>query len=111
MQQALGAGHDVMAYARNTAKLTIDKPRLAVVPGELTDTTTLSDAVAGADAVLSVLGPGGIRLARGNFARFMLDQAVDPALVPAGPAGPAISDARRRIIAAAAADRHRGGRP
>jgi len=58
--QALDAGYDVTAYARNPAKVrVIDSDRLEVVEGELGDRPSMERAIAGADAVISVLGPGG----------------------------------------------------
>ena len=58
VDQALGAGHEVTALARNAARLTVAHPRLAVVPGDATDAGTLEDAMRGKDAVLSALGAG-----------------------------------------------------
>jgi len=57
VQQALDAGHSVTAYARNPAKLEIAHPKLRTVQGELTDPAGIAQAVKGADAVLSLLGP------------------------------------------------------
>lgn len=56
LDQALQAGHDVTAVARNPSRLDRDVPVVAV---DLTDpvTESLVAAVAGADAVLSCLGP------------------------------------------------------
>ena len=54
--QALDAGHDVTAFARSPGKL----PRadeLRVVEGQLDDEAALASAIAGADAVLSAIGP------------------------------------------------------
>ncbi|WP_433626357.1 NAD(P)-dependent oxidoreductase [Nocardia sp. CA-120079] len=55
--QLLAAGHHVTAVVRNPAKLTLTYPDLAVVTAELTDTTAVTEAVTGADAVISALGP------------------------------------------------------
>ena len=57
VEQAVGAGHDVVAYARSPDKLT-PHPRLTVVEGLLYDENQIKAAVAGSDAVLSLLGPG-----------------------------------------------------
>lgn len=58
-QQALACGHEVVAYARNPAKLEIKGNRLKVVQGELENQTAIEEAVKGSDAVISVLGPRG----------------------------------------------------
>ncbi len=57
--QALAAGHEVVAYARNPDKITQIHPRLQVVGGGLEDDGALRRAFQGADAVLSGLGPVG----------------------------------------------------
>src|SRR4051794_32402465 len=63
--QALDAGHDVTAYLRNPAKLTVTRPNLTVITGELTDREAVQRAVGGADAVISALGPSLDRKAAG----------------------------------------------
>ncbi len=55
--QALAAGHRLTALARALAKLMLVDDRLAVIPGVLGDAARVTEAVAGAEAVLSVLGP------------------------------------------------------
>lgn len=57
VEQALAAGHDVVAYIRNPAKLDLRHDRLRVVQGELTDAVAVEDVVRGADAVLATLTP------------------------------------------------------
>ncbi|MCP2138541.1 nucleoside-diphosphate-sugar epimerase [Rhizobium sp. SLBN-94] len=57
VQSALKRGHDVTVFARNPAKLSISNARLQVIQGELSDPAAISAAVAGQDAVVSVLGP------------------------------------------------------
>ena len=59
VSQALAAGHDVTAVARNPAKLPPDVRATRVVSADLArpDMQVLESAVAGADAVLSALGP------------------------------------------------------
>ncbi|WP_290866635.1 NAD(P)-dependent oxidoreductase [Aquabacterium sp.] len=59
LRQALEAGHEVTAYARSPAKLVPTAPGLHVIAGELTDAAAIRRAVAGQDAVISLLGPGG----------------------------------------------------
>jgi nucleoside-diphosphate-sugar epimerase len=62
----LADGHDVTAYVRNPAKHQTVDPLLAVVVGEPSDTQRIRDAVRGADAVISVLGPSLSRGAKGT---------------------------------------------
>jgi putative NADH-flavin reductase len=57
VEQALAAGHDVVALIRNPAKLTLRHERLQIAQGELTDEAAVKDAVRGADAVLAALSP------------------------------------------------------
>jgi len=58
VKQALDEGYQVVAYARNGAKLaSLDNPRLTIVEGELNTPKRIEEAVIGSDAVLSMLGP------------------------------------------------------
>lgn len=57
IKQALEAGHEVVAYVRNPAKLSQTAERLTVVQGEMNQPEKIRKAVAGADAVISALGP------------------------------------------------------
>ena len=60
LEQAIAAGHDVTAVARNPQKLPGELPgQVSVVTADLAapDQATLESAVEGADAVLSGLGP------------------------------------------------------
>lgn len=59
IEQALEAGYEVVAYARNPSKLDIRHEHLKVVQGELAEGPLIEGAVSGADAVISVLGPRG----------------------------------------------------
>jgi putative NADH-flavin reductase len=59
VDRALARGHPVVAYARNPGKLDRRDERLAVVAGELDDQDAIQRAVAGSDAVVSLLGPNG----------------------------------------------------
>jgi nucleoside-diphosphate-sugar epimerase len=56
IEQALAAGHDVVAYARTPGELPAHE-RLTAVEGQLDDAVGIGGAVRGSDAVLSVLGP------------------------------------------------------
>ncbi|WP_018636395.1 NAD(P)-dependent oxidoreductase [Parafrankia elaeagni] len=63
----LRAGHDVTAYARNPAKIppSWEEKSVAVIIAEITDAASIDKAVAGADAVVSALGPSMDRKATG----------------------------------------------
>src|SRR5918911_3883788 len=60
MQQALTAGHAVVALARDPARIDIRKDvpaqRLSVVRGDVLDPSSLAPAMADRDAVISTLG-------------------------------------------------------
>ena len=57
VKQALAEGYTVVAYARTPSKLP-RHDRLCTLEGQLGDIEKVSAAVAGSDAVLSLLGPG-----------------------------------------------------
>jgi putative NADH-flavin reductase len=59
VEQALAAGHEVVAYVRNPSKLGISSEHLTVIAGELTDEQLIESAVTGTNAVISALGPRG----------------------------------------------------
>lgn len=59
VEQALERGHEVVAFVRSPAKLSVSDDSLTVVEGDVYSGTGVSDAVAGADAVVSVLGQTG----------------------------------------------------
>jgi putative NADH-flavin reductase len=59
VEQALTAGNQVVAYARNPSKLNTKHENLTILQGELTDQAMIESAVSGTDAVISVLGPRG----------------------------------------------------
>lgn len=54
--QALAAGHTVTAVARRPEAVATQHPQLRVVKGDVLEPASLTDAVKGADAVLSALG-------------------------------------------------------
>ena len=58
-RQALAEGHEVIAYARNPAKMGMEDEHLTIVQGELTDQPAIEEAIKGSDAVISILGPKG----------------------------------------------------
>jgi uncharacterized protein YbjT (DUF2867 family) len=59
VEQGLAAGHPVTARAQSGEKLTVTDPNLSVVQGDATDRAVVSQAMKGADAVISVLGARG----------------------------------------------------
>lgn len=61
IQQALDAGHSVTALARTPSKIGIQHPHLTIIPGDILDPASVEQAISGADAVLSVLGPSANR--------------------------------------------------
>jgi putative NADH-flavin reductase len=63
-EQALAAGHEVTAVVRDPARLTVRQSpaftaRLQVSTADIMDPATIIGAVAGADAVLTAIGPSG----------------------------------------------------
>ncbi len=56
LDQALSLGHEVTAFARRPAALAAYGSRVRVIPGDITDRSTVAPAVAGQEAVLSALG-------------------------------------------------------
>ena len=58
VSEALAAGHEVTAYVRDPAKVTLRKPNLAVVSGRVDDADTLASALVGQSAEVSMLGNG-----------------------------------------------------
>ena len=57
LAQALAAGHDLTALARDPARLTSASSRLTVVAGNVQDAAAVAETIRGAQAVISVLGP------------------------------------------------------
>jgi len=57
VQKAVAAGHDLTIYARDPGKLGIAGP--LYVKGDLSDPAAIETAIAGAGAVISLLGPTG----------------------------------------------------
>jgi nucleoside-diphosphate-sugar epimerase len=57
IEQALDGGHTVVAFARTPGKLDIEHEALSVVQGDIFEPDAVSEAVAGSDAIISVLGP------------------------------------------------------
>lgn len=67
VSELLAAGHTVTAYARNTRKVPASwDGRVRVVIGQISDAAAVDSAIAGADAVVSALGPDMDRKAAGT---------------------------------------------
>jgi len=57
--QALDGGHEVTAFARSAARMSVQHPRLHVVTGSVTENgAALADAVRDQDVVISAIGRG-----------------------------------------------------
>ncbi len=57
VDKALKSGHKVTVFARTPSKISIQHNHLKIVKGELTESDKIENAVKGAHAVISVLGP------------------------------------------------------
>lgn len=58
VRQALAAGHEVTAVVRDPARLTVPaSPRLHTVTADVLDPASIVTSVAGADAVITAIGP------------------------------------------------------
>lgn len=58
VKQALGEGHDVTAFTRDAARVTLEHDRLQTVEGHVTDPGACLPVVKDADAVIVTLGAG-----------------------------------------------------
>ena len=56
VERALAQGHEVTAFDRLTAPLTIQHPKLTLIQGDIFNLAQVEVAIAGQDAVISVLG-------------------------------------------------------
>jgi len=61
VEQALGHGHEVVAFVRGPAGLNLRSERLAVVTGDVTQAADVQRAMEGIDTVISALGSRGER--------------------------------------------------
>jgi len=60
VEQALRAGHEVVAYVRRPGSVTSANTKLSVVVGSLSDKVSLKRAITGADACCLTLGGGSL---------------------------------------------------
>lgn len=56
VERALEQGHEVSAFDKHIAPLTIQHPNLRLIQGDIFSLSQVEDAIAGQDAVISVLG-------------------------------------------------------
>ncbi len=56
VEQALQAGHEVVALVRTPSKLAIQHPKLTVIQGDAMNPVDVDNVVQGSDAVISVIG-------------------------------------------------------
>ena len=56
VERALAQGHEVTAFDRHTAPLTIQHPKLTLIQGDIFNSAQVEEAIAGQDVVISVLG-------------------------------------------------------
>jgi putative NADH-flavin reductase len=62
VEQALAAGHEVTAVARNPSAITLRHERLQVIQGDVLKPDTIRDSIVGKDAVVSALGARDLKL-------------------------------------------------
>jgi nucleoside-diphosphate-sugar epimerase len=90
LRAALESGHQVTAFARNPAKIPFTHKSLRVVQGDALDAGSVSDAIAGSEAVISLLGVNPKAQARtfyrsmSNILGAMKSQSVDRLVLTAG---------------------------
>jgi putative NADH-flavin reductase len=91
IDHALKDGHEVVVLARTPSKVSTTSDRLRVVQGDILDAASVEQAIQGADAVLSVLGPSN------NKPEFTISKGMDNILSAMGKHG-----VKRLIISAGA---------
>ena len=82
VQHALGRGYEVVAVCRerSVGKLEAFRERITIIPGATNDREVIQRAVAGCDAVLTVLVPWGVQQYSSGTAQAVLDYARPGAL-------------------------------
>ncbi len=109
VQQALGAGHEVVAVARDPSRVALTHERLRVTQGDVLDPGSLGPAVAGAGAVVSAIGPRSRRedptvlsTGTGNIVQAMRAAGARRLLIvtatPVAPSGPGDSPLYRLLV-------------
>ena len=56
VRQALAAGHDVTAFVRDPAKLSVHYDKVSMIKGDVSDSSAVMQGIEGQDAVVSALG-------------------------------------------------------
>jgi putative NADH-flavin reductase len=82
VQRALNAGHEVVAFVRDPAKLTIEHKTLSLVQGDVLNKADVKRAIAGADGVIGALATRGIGI--GNIVSAMEELGVKRLSMAAG---------------------------
>jgi putative NADH-flavin reductase len=96
IEQALSRGHLVTAVVREPEKLRLEHEHLAVARADVHDRSALTEAIAGADALISALGTGRSRHATTVYSAGVSNELVAMrtheisrlAVISAAPAGP-----------------------
>lgn len=57
VEQALAKGHRVTAFTRSPHKISTKAETLTIIEGDILETDKVSDAIQGAEAIISALGP------------------------------------------------------
>jgi putative NADH-flavin reductase len=58
IDQALVLGYQVVVYGRNASRVKVSNDAVTLITGQLGDPAAVAEAISGADAVISALGPG-----------------------------------------------------
>ncbi len=58
INQALELGYQVVVYGRNASNVKFNNDAVTLITGQLDDPAAVAEAISGADAVISALGPG-----------------------------------------------------
>jgi uncharacterized protein YbjT (DUF2867 family) len=74
LKHLLDGGHEVTAFVRNPASLTLRHAHLSMAQGEARDAASLDRAVKGQDAVLSAFGPRSLK--KGNIQEVFMKNLV-----------------------------------
>lgn len=82
VEQALGHGDEVVAFARQPERLELSHPRLTLAPGDVRELDSLRAALVGAEGVVSVIGAASGRevdtysVGVGNIMQAMVESGV-----------------------------------
>ncbi|MBR7514061.1 NAD(P)H-binding protein, partial [Mycobacterium tuberculosis] len=62
IEEALKQGYTLSVYTRDAKKLASFAGRIEIVVGDLQDQSAIAKCIQGADAVISALGPNGLKV-------------------------------------------------